>query len=139
MPEGDNDERPWECLTQRWQAQNIVVVLGKIAPLPRFARNEDRRDVAPEPCQRVASRSAGHEAVAADVFPACKYAPEHFLQRFRAVGIHHEAIAMGAQAFLLTLLPAGRKALPPVGCQHRSEEHTSELQSLMRISYAVFC
>src|SRR3546814_2422135 len=30
-----------------------------------------------------------------------------------------------------------------VGCgaprRHRSEEHTSELQSLMRISYAVFC
>src|SRR3546814_4700069 len=26
-----------------------------------------------------------------------------------------------------------------VGRQHRSEEHTSELQSLMRISYAVFC
>src|SRR3546814_4206930 len=25
------------------------------------------------------------------------------------------------------------------GLQHRSEEHTSELQSLMRISYAVFC
>src|SRR3546814_2430647 len=24
-------------------------------------------------------------------------------------------------------------------CSHRSEEHTSELQSLMRISYAVFC
>src|SRR3546814_1243743 len=35
---------------------------------------------------------------------------------------------------------------PPAGCavafahgQQRSEEHTSELQSLMRISYAVFC
>src|SRR3546814_4543663 len=27
----------------------------------------------------------------------------------------------------------------PVGCIRRSEEHTSELQSLMRISYAVFC
>src|SRR3546814_3970812 len=27
------------------------------------------------------------------------------------------------------------RAVPP----HRSEEHTSELQSLMRISYAVFC
>src|SRR3546814_2202341 len=26
-----------------------------------------------------------------------------------------------------------------VECYHRSEEHTSELQSLMRISYAVFC
>src|SRR3546814_4455653 len=25
------------------------------------------------------------------------------------------------------------------GLGHRSEEHTSELQSLMRISYAVFC
>src|SRR3546814_5551729 len=25
------------------------------------------------------------------------------------------------------------------GSLHRSEEHTSELQSLMRISYAVFC
>src|SRR3546814_4175150 len=25
------------------------------------------------------------------------------------------------------------------GCATRSEEHTSELQSLMRISYAVFC
>src|SRR3546814_3765578 len=28
---------------------------------------------------------------------------------------------------------------PGLGQQHRSEEHTSELQSLMRISYAVFC
>src|SRR3546814_7191157 len=26
-----------------------------------------------------------------------------------------------------------------IGCVMRSEEHTSELQSLMRISYAVFC
>src|SRR3546814_8756332 len=26
-----------------------------------------------------------------------------------------------------------------LSCLHRSEEHTSELQSLMRISYAVFC
>src|SRR3546814_9501486 len=28
---------------------------------------------------------------------------------------------------------------PPCRTQMRSEEHTSELQSLMRISYAVFC
>src|SRR3546814_10410125 len=27
----------------------------------------------------------------------------------------------------------------PTASSHRSEEHTSELQSLMRISYAVFC
>src|SRR3546814_9787149 len=28
---------------------------------------------------------------------------------------------------------------PPASSTRRSEEHTSELQSLMRISYAVFC
>src|SRR3546814_8691126 len=31
------------------------------------------------------------------------------------------------------------KALAPFGNASRSEEYTSELQSLMRISYAVFC
>src|SRR3546814_7467499 len=30
-------------------------------------------------------------------------------------------------------------AMMTVGSPERSEEHTSELQSLMRISYAVFC
>src|SRR3546814_6551426 len=34
----------------------------------------------------------------------------------------------------------GGQITPPVmGLAARSEEHTSELQSLMRISYAVFC
>src|SRR3546814_6733891 len=33
----------------------------------------------------------------------------------------------------------GAKALAPDNTLCRSEEHTSELQSLMRISYAVFC
>src|SRR3546814_1104660 len=32
-----------------------------------------------------------------------------------------------------------RQARHPQRAAHRSEEHTSELQSLMRISYAVFC
>src|SRR3546814_2082390 len=32
-----------------------------------------------------------------------------------------------------------RSLWPTIWCCHRSEEHTSELQSLMRISYAVFC
>src|SRR3546814_8299258 len=32
-----------------------------------------------------------------------------------------------------------RSHIVPVGSLDRSEEHTSELQSLMRISYAVFC
>src|SRR3546814_6926688 len=38
-------------------------------------------------------------------------------------------------------IPRGRdaNACPVRGPRIRSEEHTSELQSLMRISYAVFC
>src|SRR3546814_7717248 len=39
-------------------------------------------------------------------------------------------------------LPPAAGGGPPrrgTGCDDRSEEHTSELQSLMRISYAVFC
>src|SRR3546814_8202871 len=42
----------------------------------------------------------------------------------------------------LTHALAGRVTLvatPIYDCPGRSEEHTSELQSLMRISYAVFC
>src|SRR3546814_9533172 len=34
---------------------------------------------------------------------------------------------------------AGRRPARRPGRRRRSEEHTSELQSLMRISYAVFC
>src|SRR3546814_10902287 len=37
-------------------------------------------------------------------------------------------------------LTEGRAAIEPIAQRaDRSEEHTSELQSLMRISYAVFC
>src|SRR3546814_7105012 len=35
--------------------------------------------------------------------------------------------------------PVDPPASHPSPAGHRSEEHTSELQSLMRISYAVFC
>src|SRR3546814_3328309 len=34
---------------------------------------------------------------------------------------------------------ASRRAITTFSSRRRSEEHTSELQSLMRISYAVFC
>src|SRR3546814_3455003 len=35
--------------------------------------------------------------------------------------------------------PLDEDLLRRLAREHRSEEHTSELQSLMRISYAVFC
>src|SRR3546814_5410133 len=50
------------------------------------------------------------------------------------------AVAAAAAA-ALSISTAGRP-LPPIRsttATSRSEEHTSELQSLMRISYAVFC
>src|SRR3546814_7282732 len=36
-------------------------------------------------------------------------------------------------------LARGQKGRADIGKVRRSEEHTSELQSLMRLSYAVFC
>src|SRR3546814_5610121 len=68
---------------------------------------------------------------------------------------HHQQIAVGkaGQAGVEgsqhmgfnPKIPGERRTreIDVVGCQNqavdRSEEHTSELQSLMRISYAVFC
>src|SRR3546814_1027136 len=46
---------------------------------------------------------------------------------------------LGAMRDELSALDVGEVALQEFGSPDRSEEHTSELQSLMRISYAVFC
>src|SRR3546814_2623917 len=77
---------------------------------------------------------------------------------FRSPGAHHPAGAVGSPARLAALAHQLRVAatlrsadptnvqrelrrpgLPRIRPEPRSEEHTSELQSLMRISYAVFC
>src|SRR3546814_18127176 len=50
---------------------------------------------------------------------------------------HPQRDIEGGQAVVGELCPRLMPALVHGG--HRSEEHTSELQSLMRISYAVFC
>src|SRR3546814_7618042 len=44
-----------------------------------------------------------------------------------------------AAARLLTTVVVAIRSSRRRDCVSRSEEHTSELQSLMRISYAVFC
>src|SRR3546814_6490832 len=71
---------------------------------------------------------------------------------FLRAGSHPEELVMGAAALGLPAIAiADRNSLAGVVRAHiavkemakgsgmRSEEHTSELQSLMRISYAVFC
>src|SRR3546814_2538844 len=56
----------------------------------------------------------------------------------RNVNSPAQAIAYLCRSNRLTCLP-GLACLARAGIKARSEEHTSELQSLMRISYAVFC
>src|SRR3546814_8998886 len=50
------------------------------------------------------------------------------------------AVRAGREHHRFVLPPHGRPTQAgSLGIELRSEEHTSELQSLMRISYAVFC
>src|SRR3546814_7655023 len=51
----------------------------------------------------------------------------------------HAFSGQGGVGFRLSLWRARRGSALSGGRSPRSEEHTSELQSLMRISYAVFC
>src|SRR3546814_4682807 len=55
--------------------------------------------------------------------------------------IIERAVGQPRQSFLHieSFCPRISHAIPEVSPVDRSEEHTSELQSLMRISYAVFC
>src|SRR3546814_1488113 len=56
----------------------------------------------------------------------------------RPVIVNHATLTEGQFVFSVgSSLPAAVTLLPTT--PERSEEHTSELQSLMRISYAVFC
>src|SRR3546814_1459786 len=84
----------------------------------------------------IAIQTSTSQTISADIIPfpakACQAeaAPVEVIEELPAVAAHNDnAVA----------------ALPPVNPEYgasaliRSEEHTSELQSLMRISYAVFC
>src|SRR3546814_1433158 len=53
---------------------------------------------------------------------------------------HHDSAASAHSAATTSAqIPQVRMCIHPLAMADRSEEHTSELQSLMRISYAVFC
>src|SRR3546814_2367596 len=65
------------------------------------------------------------------------------IEKSSTIGAHILSGAVIEPGPLDELLPGWRDNPPPIcvpaGKDERSEEHTSELQSLMRISYAVFC
>src|SRR3546814_1645358 len=57
----------------------------------------------------------------------------------RVVDVTRRVRAVAAGARAVAAFRARHRIVQVRGPQIRSEEHTSELQSLMRISYAVFC
>src|SRR3546814_7579042 len=83
------------------------------------------------PARSLGRRMTVHAAAALIVFAVLQ------------VWLVSSAIAAGAPSALTVaaLVIILALAVPTVRIveRHRSEEHTSELQSLMRISYAVFC
>src|SRR3546814_3560007 len=82
--------------------------------------------------------------------PDAQVATQHGRRRQRIIGAHHRRQVerdntgrpVGCEskgAFLDEGVGRHLCSLGMEGVDMRSEEHTSELQSLMRISYAVFC
>src|SRR3546814_5349871 len=83
-------------------------------------------DMSPDPLLHDApSMLTAWDALAADAAePNCFYAPEMLLPAIRHLTQEKDVLLLQAWE--------GEELI-------RSEEHTSELQSLMRIPYAVFC
>src|SRR3546814_4710683 len=74
--------------------------------------------------------------------PGCAVEREDHLLAVVARGVEQRILAVDRRERERLFLGEPCRALAdlqPFGQRLRSEEHTSELQSLMRISYAVFC
>src|SRR3546814_3604409 len=68
-----------------------------------------------------------------------EFAGDDFIVVAQRIGERQVELALGAASCLARVAAFGLDAVGDGVAAHRSEEHTSELQSLMRISYAVFC
>src|SRR3546814_9257941 len=104
----------WRAHTNVWEHP----ILTKHIPPTELAANNKRRVIAPESdyVDDDSAREAGKIAAAG---------------RMVSIGAHGQQSGLGAHWEIWSFVRGG--------WSHRSEEHTSELQSLMRISYAVFC
>src|SRR3546814_2942895 len=95
---------------------------------------------APAPAARKALKSAGMTVGDIDLFEINEAFAVVPLKFMRELNIDHAKVNVAGGAIALGH-PIGATGAILVGTllDERSEEHTSELQSLMRISYAVFC
>src|SRR3546814_4528150 len=84
------------------------------------------------------SPSGQHHVVDAEHAASLEHTAEFGEQRRFVLDVHADMHHVGAVEGR-RLEGKRKRARLPVGDAIRSEEHTSELQSLMRISYAVFC
>src|SRR3546814_6264220 len=77
------------------------------------------------------SRSSAYSVTALHHQPQEPAAPCTAQQLARALLPYRQSVSL--------LKSVRHMSCPPMPSQNRSEEHTSQLQSLMRIAYAVFC
>src|SRR3546814_8095054 len=101
--------------------------------MPEPCRSCERREIDWGGCRCQAFALTGE---AGTVDPACALSPEH--AAMQALATTESAKAGTGFRYRTRKAGAAVKQVKE-GIEGRSEEHTSELQSLMRISYAVFC
>src|SRR3546814_6857795 len=69
----------------------------------------------------------------------CEHARRRTAAKGLAIAPRRSGDERGRESVAVRFATAEETARSPARVNDRSEEHTSELQSLMRISYAVFC
>src|SRR3546814_7594199 len=79
------------------------------------------------------------ELVEGPFFLSAPQEEERCFHRLGTNGVRKGYAASAALTAATAASAAPPSGPPPCAMSGRSEEHTSELQSLMRISYAVFC
>src|SRR3546814_1450154 len=111
-------------------------------PRQQFKGVNEQYTLSLRPDERL-SRLGKHRFGGACIQIACKFAPDACLYELqRSLALFHISLADGGLPLSPCKLHISLGDRPGQGQSRRcirSDEHTSELQSLMRISYAVFC
>src|SRR3546814_10800177 len=115
-----------------WSSDVCSSDLNQFRPIGDRGQLSALRDRYEIPSGRYLIGSFQRDSVASDlVSPKLVKGPDVFCEIIR------QAMDLGAPVHVVLAGP--RRTWIRRRLQARSEEHTSELQSLMRISYAVFC